>query len=145
MNSNDDELTALALDYLRHSDSILENVKSAFANMPRAPLAKTIEAFLAVSPRIDVAPLLKKISETNQGRIEDLAAPEFRSYLIDRCSTNDVELQKAISALKNFHSYQSVANDLEREILIAARDDGNTGHKSTTMTELMKQVGKRVK
>jgi hypothetical protein len=141
----DDDITALALDYLSSEDEIRARVGDAFAVMPRAPLAKLIDEFLETSPNIDVAPVLKRIADTNQGRLEDLNVPVFQSYLIAKCATNEMQLRRLIATLNNFHSYKASNVDPNKRMPIAARDGANSGQKSTTLSGLLKQVEKRIK
>ena len=140
-----DEMTALAADYLKNREAIAKHVGDAFANIPRAPLAKLVDDFLALSPQIDIAPMLKKIAEMNQGRLEDLNVSEFQSYLIAKCATNETELRHAISALNNFTNIKAAYASGDKPMRIAARDEKNSGQKSTTMNDLLKQIGKRRK
>jgi hypothetical protein len=142
MNPND-EITALALDYLKSKDAISERVRDAFADMPRAPLAKLIDEFIEMQPQFKLCPLLKRIGDTNQGRIEDLNVPAFQSYLIAKCETNEMELHRATSALNNFLLIKASAAKGDKPMLIAARDGENSGQKSATMNDLLKQIGKR--
>lgn len=140
-----DEMTALAADYLKNRDALAKRVGDAFANLPRAPLAKLIDDFLKSSPKIDIAPVLKKIAETNQGRLDDLNMPEFQSYLIAKCGTNEKELHRTIAALNNFLLIKTSSANGDKTMLIAARDGENSGQKSATMNDLLKQIGKRRK
>ncbi len=140
-----DEMTALAAEYLKNREAIAEHVGDAFANIPRAPLAKLIDDFLAFSPNIDMAPILKKIAETNQGRLEDLNVSEFQSYLIAKCGTNEIELRRATSALSNFTTIKLASVHGDKRLLIAARDEDNSGQNSATMNDVLKQIGKRRK
>lgn len=138
-----DELTALAADYLQNRDAIARRVEDAFANIPRAPLAKLIDEFLEASPHIDVAPVLKKIADTNQGRLEDLNMPEFQSYLIATCGTNEIQLRHLTQALHNLLTIKASSANGNKTMLIAARDGDNSGQKSATMNDLLKQIAKR--
>ena len=144
MNPND-EITALALDYLKSKDTIAEKVRDAFSDLPRAPLAQLIEEFLAMQPRFDLAPLLMAIGETNQGRIEDLNLPIFQSYLLAKCGVNEMQLHRAIKALNNFLVIKASSAQGNRTMMIAARDEENSGSKSATTADLLEQVKKRVK
>ncbi len=141
----DDEITASALDYLSSKDEVRVRVGDAFANIQRAPLAKLIDEFLKTSPHIDVAPMLKRIAETNQGRLEDLNIPVFQSYLIAKCGTSEMQLRRLIATLNNFHSYNASNVDPEKDVPIAARDDANSGQKSTKLSALLKQREKRIR
>jgi hypothetical protein len=141
----DDEITALALDYLSSKDDIRARVGDAFANIQRAPLAKLIDELLETSPNIDIAPILKRIADTNQGRLEDLNIPVFQSYLIAKCDTNETQLRRLTATLSNFDSYKALNVDPNKEMPIAARDDANSGQKSTTLSELLKQREKRIR
>lgn len=140
-----DEIRALALTYLKTKEAISQRIQSEFPEMPRAPLARLIDEFIEMQPQFDLCPLLKRIGETNQGRIEDLSALEFQSYLIATCETNDTELRRAISALSNFLIVKASSAHGDKRMLIAARDGGNSGQKSASMSDLLKQIGKRRK
>ncbi len=141
----DDEITALALEYLASEEAVRERVGDAFQNMRRAPLAKLIDEFLETSPNIDIAPILKNIADTNQGRLEDLNAPTFQSYLVAKCGTNVVQLRSIILTLSNFGSYQTAKMDETKQMLIAARDDANSGHTNASMSDLLGQIKKRTR
>ena len=133
-----DEMTTLAAEYLKNRDAIAERVGDAFTNIPRAPLAKLIDEFLTTSPNIDIAPVLKKIADTNQGRLEDLNAPEFQSYVIATCGTNEVQLKRLIQTLSNFHAFAATKLDAAKHVSIAARDEANSGQKNATLSDLLK-------
>ncbi len=139
----DEEITALALNYLNNRESVAEHVGNAFEDMPRASLAQLIDAFLKTSPKIDLAPVLKRIAETNQGHLEDLNIAAFQSYLIARCETNELELKRLIRTLDNFQRYNASAMDPDKHVQIAARDESNSGHKSRKLGDLLKQLEKR--
>jgi hypothetical protein len=140
-----DEITALALDYLNNRESIAEHVGNAFAEMPRPPLARLIDEFLEMSPKIDTAPLLRLIAETNQGRIEDLSIPAFRSYLVAKCSADEMRLRRAISALHNFYEFKVRKTEANEPMLIAARDEENSGSKTMTVSEFQRLMKNRTK
>lgn len=142
---SDEEVTALALDYLSNRDAIADHVGAAFKDMPRAPLAQLIDAFLEASPRINVASVLKRIADTNQGRLEDLGIPAFQSYLIAKCGTNEFELKRLIGTLDNFQRHNASAADADKNVQIAARDEANSGQKSTKLSDLLKQREKRIR
>jgi hypothetical protein len=133
-----DEITALALEYIQYCDSIAERVGAAFENIPRAPLAKLIDEFLKASPKIDIAPVLKKIADQNQGRLDDLNVPEFQSYLIVTCGTDEMQLKRLIQTLSNFYSFTMTKEDLNQQVSIAARDEQNSGQNSATLGDLLK-------
>ena len=141
----DDEITTLALDYLSRKDDVEKRVGDAFASIPRAPLAKLIDEFLTTSPRIDVAPLLKRIADTNQGRLEDLNMPAFRSYLIAKCEISELDLRRLVATLDNFQRYNVSAADAQKQVQIAARDEANSGQQSTKLGDLLKQREKRIR
>jgi hypothetical protein len=143
--SDSDEMNALALAYLHGKESLPQNIRDAFANMPQAPLAKIVEECIAVQPRIDLVPLLRRIAQTNQGRVEDLSSPEFKSYLIAECDTNELALQRVVSIINNFLVIKASRIEGDKPILIAARDEDNSGQKSSSMNELLMQVGTRVR
>ena len=142
---SDDEVTALALDYLSSREAIADHVGAAFEEMPRAPLARLIDAFLEASPRINVAAVLKRIADANQGRLEDLNMPVFQSYLIAKCGVNENELKRLMGTLDNFRRYNISAADAEKSVPIAARDEANSGQKSTKLSDLLKQREKRIR
>ena len=142
---SDEEVTALALDYLSSRDAIADHIGAAFEEMPRAPLARLIDAFLEASPRINVAGVLKRIADANQGHFEDLHMPVFQSYLIAKCGTNEIELKRLIGTLENFRRYNISVADAEKNVQIAARDEANSGRESTKLSDLLKQREKRIR
>jgi hypothetical protein len=139
----DEEITALALDYLNNQESVAAHIGDAFKDMPRAPLAQLIDAFLEMSPKINIAPLLKRIADTNQGRLEDLNIGAFQSYLIEKCGTNELELKRLIGTLDNFQRINASAMDPNKQVQIAARDESNSGQNSRKLGDLLKQIEKR--
>ena len=138
-----DEMTALAAEYLRNRDAIAERVGDAFANIPRAPLAKIVDDLVEMQPQFSLNPLLKRIGELNQGRVDDLNMPQFQSYLIAKCETNEMDLRRAISAINSFLLIRATASGGDKAMLIAARDGENSGQKSATMSDILKQISKR--
>jgi hypothetical protein len=133
-----DEMTALAAEYLKNREAIAEHVGDAFAIIARAPLAKLIDDYLQAFPKIDVVPILRKIAEANQGRLEDLNAAEFQSYLIAKCGTNEIQLKKLIQTLSNFRSSAMTKLDPNKQVPIAARDENNSGQSGATLNDLLK-------
>ena len=142
---SDEEVTALALYYLNNRDAIADHVGACFEGMPRAPLARLIDAFLEVSPKINVAAVLGRIADANQGCLEDLNMPVFQSYLIAKCGTNEVELKRLIGTLDNFQRCNISVADAQISVQIAARDEANSGQKSTKLSDLLKQREKRIR
>jgi hypothetical protein len=59
--------------------------------------------------------------------------------------TSEIELHRAISTLSNFANTKPTYTNGDKPLLIAARDENNSGQKSTTMNDLVKQIGKRRK
>jgi hypothetical protein len=143
MNRDDDEITALAFDYLRGKDEIRARIGCAFENMPRAPLAELIDKFLQTYPKIDTAPLLKQIADTNQGRIEDLNSPMFRSYLVSKCAIDELWLRRAIGSLQKFYEFTLQRIDKTAPMLVAARDDQNSGQDSASFHNIMELLKNR--
>jgi hypothetical protein len=144
MNSRD-EIKALAVAYFKTKEAISASIQSEFPKMPRAPLARLIDEFVEMQSQFDLCLLLKRIGDTNQGRIEDLSTLEFQSYLIATCETNDSEIRRAISALNNFLIVKASSANENKRMLIAARDGGNSGQKSASMNDLLRQIAKRRK
>ncbi|MFZ1125734.1 MAG: hypothetical protein WAN59_11410 [Candidatus Baltobacteraceae bacterium] len=142
--STEDDMTALALDYLQRG-GVPTHIREAFAAIPPAPLATLAEKFIAAQPRIDLAPLVRRIIEINQGRLEDLDAPEFVSYLIAETNSDETTMKRVIIALGKFDAYlQSAPKDTQR-LAIAARDTEGPGQTTTTVAELLRLRKKRVK
>jgi hypothetical protein len=139
--SDSDEMTVLAQAYMRSRAIMPQNVRDAFANMPKAPLAVVAEELIAAQPDSELTPLLKCIAEINQGRVEDLGMPVFQSYLISECATNESQLRRVINAIKSFLAI----NALSDTALMAARDEDNSGRKSVTKAEIQRLAKKRKK
>jgi hypothetical protein len=139
----DEEITALALDHLNNHESIAAKLGDAFENMPRAPLAQLIDAFLMTYPRINYSSVLKRVAAMNQGCLEDLNISAFQSYLIAKCGTNELELKRLIAALDNFQQNNASAMDPNQQVLIAARDESNSGQSKTKLGDLLTQLKNR--
>jgi hypothetical protein len=139
--SDSDELTVLAQAYMRSRTTMPQNVRDAFANIPKAPLAEVAEELIVAQPDSELIPLLKCIAEINQGRVEDLSMPVFQSYLISECDTDEIQLRRVTNAIKSFLAI----NALSDTALMAARDEDNSGRKSVTKAEIQRLAKKRKK
>lgn len=144
MNENDDT-TVLAFAYLRDGANLPQSIDEAFKSIPRAPLTVFIGKYLQEHPCVESAPLLRRIAELNQGRLEDLSVPAFISYLIAKCGSDEVQIRNVINALRAYDSVLNAASaEYDDELLIAARTEDN-GQAIVTMDDLREQLKKRVK
>jgi hypothetical protein len=144
MRHDDDDMTAMALEYIQGSGPPA-HVREAFQDIPPAPLASFIRAFLSAQPHIDLAPLLRQICEVNQGRLEDLDSPDFLSYLIERTGANEMTMRRIRVSLGTFRKVVDSASHGDTRLAVAARDDSDGASRSTTASELLKLMKKRVK
>jgi hypothetical protein len=139
--SDSDELTVLAEAYMRARATVPQNIRDGFANMPKAPLAIVADELIVAQPDSELIPLLKRIVDINQGRVEDLSMPVFQSYLISECGTDEIQLRRVINAIKSFLAI----NALSDTALMAARNEDNSGRKSVTKAEIQRLAKKRKK
>lgn len=140
--SNEDDMTAMALDYLQRGGTPAR-ISEAFANLPRAPLATLTAEFLAATPHIDLAPLLRRIIEINQGRLEDLNSPEFVSYLIVETGSNETTMRRVATALGRFQAFIDSVGDGTQQFAIAARDTEGSQQDTINVAELLRLSKKR--
>jgi hypothetical protein len=108
-----------------------------------APLAEVIIRLLNEQPRLDAGPILKAISDLNQGRPEDLDRPDFQSYIVLtlRCSQSD--LVRVKEALRTFRLLQEARSD--KPTSLAARDESLAGGGAATASEIAVQLRKRLR
>jgi hypothetical protein len=144
MNDSDDT-TILAFAYLRDGERFPESVKQQFKDIARAPLPGIIDAFLREHPRVSFAALLRRIADLNQGRLEDLDAPAFISYLIARCESEESQMRSVLNAVRAYASVlDTVTARDDQDLLVAARNDANDGCSGLTIDELREQLKKRL-
>jgi hypothetical protein len=141
----EDEITALAIEYLEAHDRIVEHVGPAFEQLERAPLAQLIDKYLERYPRIEYAATLERIAATNQGRLEDLNAPLFQSYLISKCDVDNLMLRKLIGSLHRFYESSLHKINAGEPMFIAARDEENSGRNSAKFDDIQRLMKKRVR
>ena len=144
MRHDDDDMTAMALEYIQRGGPPA-HVREAFKDIPPAPLAAFIQTFLSAQPNIDLAPLLRQICEVNQGRLEDLDCPDFVSYLIERTGTDEMTMRRIQISLGTFRKVLESSSHGDPRLAVAARDDSEDKSTSTTASELLKLMKKRVK
>jgi hypothetical protein len=119
------------------------DVLSGLEGLPIAPLAKVIIRLLDDHPRLDAGPILKAISDLNQGRLEDLDRPDFQSYVIATVKCSQVELVRVKEVLRTSRLLQETRSDTTT--LLAARDESLVGGGAATATEIAAQLRKRVR
>lgn len=124
--------------------SVPESFRAAIAGV-RAPLAKIIDELLRQQPGIRFYDALSAIASLNQGRLKDLDSPIFRSYIIRKTDISDDVLHKCISEICGFNHLVQAANNPMAGLLMAARDEDNSGGGHILIDEVLGQLAKRTK
>jgi hypothetical protein len=127
-----EDLVTLAI-----ADDLETDVPEAFkaAIRKRAPLAQAIDALLARRPRIPARQNLEALSSLNQGRLEDLNAPEFRSYVMAKIGMTESDLDGCVREIELFRQLrEAMARD--EPIAMAARDEDGFGSEKIAASEL---------
>ena len=144
MNESDD-ITVLAFAYVRDEAEIGEKLRGSLEAIPRAPLARLIDAYLDQHKSVSANDLFQKIADLNQGRMEDLNAPAFLSYLIGKCQTDESSMVQVINTLRTFEMVLNASADgYDSDLLIAARSESDE-EKQLALEELREQLRKRTK
>lgn len=108
-----------------------------------SPLAVLINELLRCQPGIRFYEQLHDIALLNQGRLEDLNAPAFRSYLIRKTQLSEDMLRKCVDELQTFWRLRGLAEQFDNPVLMAARDDEGGGGDLITIGALLGQLNKR--
>ena len=141
---NDDMLRAAAAFTVR--PELREDVKQAFANIPRAPLSRFIDDYVATHPNIDLAVALKTIADLNQGTLDDLDTKDFQSYVVSATSVSEVQLRRCAAALGSYRLLKDRSHSDAASLPFAAREnDTTTDAQSTLNSELLEQLKKRTR
>lgn len=135
-----DELISLALSDLE--TDVPESFRQAIAGA-RAPLASVIDNLLRRQPGIRFYNLLRAIATLNQGRLEDLNVPIFQSYIIRKTGISEVDLLKCIAEINSFWQLTEMEKDPASGLLMAARDEDNSGGGRVSIGDLLSQLQKR--
>lgn len=135
-----DDLVSLVLSDMGTAipDSFMRSIANA-----KAPLAVLIEEFLRSQPGIRFYKQLKDIAALNQGRLEDLNVPAFRSYIIRKTQISEDTLKKCVDELQSFWRLRGLAKQLDNVVLMAARDEHGSGGDPVTVGDLLSQLNKR--
>lgn len=131
-----EDLVTLAI-----ADDLETDVPEAFkaAIRKRAPLAQVIDALLARRSRIAARRNLEALSSLNQGRLEDLNAPEFRSYVMAKTGMTESDLEACVRELELFRRLsEAMAQDVP--IAMAARDEEGFGNEQIAASELLDRL-----
>ena len=105
----------------------------------KAPLAQTIAALLTRRPRIGARGKLEALASLNQGKLEDLNAPEFRSYVMAKTGIAERDLQECIKEIELFRRLcEAMAQD--EPIAMAARDEEGLGKEQIAASELLERL-----
>jgi len=139
-DKNFDDLVSFVLSDM--DTTIPESFMRSIAGV-RSPLAILIEDFLRSQPGIRFYKQLKDIAALNQGRLEDLNLPVFRSYLIRKTQINESTLKKCVDELQSFWRLRGMAKQLDNALLMAARDEDGSGGDPVTAGGLLSQLNKR--
>jgi hypothetical protein len=119
-------------------DSFMSSIADA-----QSPLALLINELLRCQPGIRFYDQLHDIALLNQGRLEDLNAPAFRSYVIRKTQLSEDMLRKCVDELQTFWRLRGLAERFDSPILMAARDDEGSGGDPITIEDLLGQLNKR--
>jgi hypothetical protein len=105
----------------------------------RSPLAQTIDTLLARRSKIAARRNLEALSSLNQGRLEDLNAPEFRSYVMAKTGMTESDLEECVSEIELFRRL-SEAMAQDEPIAMAARDEEGFGKEQIAASELLERL-----
>jgi hypothetical protein len=141
MNPSDDMLK-IALAFVEQPEES-ERVKTAFDNVDRAPLSKLIDDMLEETPAIHLRGSLKTIANLNQGRLSDLDAPDFRSYVIRKTCITDALLNDCISALATYQKVSAAATSSNGMTLMAARTEAGSSRGTTSAVDVLRELRRR--
>lgn len=139
-DENFDDLVSLVLSDM--STAIPESFMRSLAGA-KSPLAALIEEFLQAQPGIRFREYLSTIAQMNQGRLEDLNVPAFRSHIIRKAKLSEDVLTKCVDELQSFWRLRGLAKQLDDVVLMAARDESGSGGDPVTAGDLLGQLSKR--
>jgi len=139
-DKNFDDLVSLVLSDMDTTipESVIRSIATA-----KSPLAALIEEFLRSQPGIRFYKQLNNIAALNQGRLEDLNVPAFKSYLIRKTQISEGTLKKCVDELQSFWRLRGLAKQLDNVLLMAARDDDGSGGDPVTAGDILSQLNKR--
>lgn len=139
-DKNIDDLAGLVLSDMDTAipDEFMQSIAAA-----KSPLAILIGDFLQSQPGVRFNDELKSIAALNQGRLEDLNAPAFRSHILRKTQVSEEMLTKCVDELQSFWRLRGLAKQLDTIVLMAARDDEGTGGDPITARDLLSQLSKR--
>jgi hypothetical protein len=140
--SEDADLTKVALSFVLRPEPS-DEVKSAFQKIGRAPLALAIDQLLSVQPGIAVRPQLLQLADLNQGRLEDLDAPDFISYIVTKTGINEFTVRKCAAEIKLYQRL-SQTSAAGQSVSIAARNEEGQGAAPVSLAQVLEQLKKRV-
>lgn len=120
------------------ADSLPHDVPEAFkeALKKRASLASLIDALIAKRPRIRTRSWLEAMAGLNQGTLEDLNAPSFRSYIIEKVGIDELHLDECARELDVF---RRLRDSSDQPIAMAARGD-DLGNEQIAASELLERL-----
>jgi len=119
-------------------DSFMRSIANA-----KSPLSVLIEDFLRSQPGIRFYKQLEDIAALNQGRLEDLNVPAFRSYIIRKTQISEDTLGKCVDELQSFWRLRGLAKQLDNVVLMAARDEDGSGGEPVNAGDILSQLTKR--
>ncbi len=140
MNPSDDMLK-IALAFVEQPDES-QRVKMAFAAISCAPLSALIHKMLDDTPGTTLKGALTRIADLNQGRITDLDAPDFCSYIIRKTGITDQVLDSCKRALRSYHIAQSMVTS-STGLLMAARTDDGSARTAMPPEEILRELKRR--
>jgi hypothetical protein len=122
--------------------SVPDSFRMAIADT-RAPLSRLIREFIENQPGFRFHEYLAAIADLNQGRLEDLGVPLFRSYIIGATGMDELVLNKCIDEISSYCRLQQMLAQRSSDLVMAARDDDGTGGDRISAADLLEQLAKR--
>jgi hypothetical protein len=118
-------------------------ISAALDAVPAAPLRATILELLERIPGIQHRKLLIQLAELNQGRLDDLDSPEFRSYLIRKLQTDEQALMTCVRSISTYYRVASAAGSDAEGALAAARSEDDTGARASSASDILRELKRR--
>ena len=137
------------IESIRVAAIVAEKSKKAFQisagldAVPAAPLRVIILDLLERIPGIQHREILAQLAELNQGRLDDLDSPEFRSYLIRKLQTDEQVLMACIRSISTYYRVASAASSNVEGTLAAARSEDEKGARMLSARDILRELGRR--
>ncbi len=131
MNDDDQAEIRSFIQLHARSDDLNDLVRSSLDLNVLSDLARLIEKFLSIHRYLEARDLFQSIADLNQGTLDDLARPDFISYL---CAHSSVSISEIAYIRQSLRSFVTSPNDAG-EIRMAARGLGHEPLTSPTEIE----------